>query len=394
MATRLGTLWFVLMAAVGCFNPYYGLYLKQVLNLSATQVGAIIAVMPLVGFFAQPIWGQVADRTGARRPALALALVGAALGAFAISRVSAFAGVLLATAFFALSMTSVIPMATAVSLAALPSGTQGFGRVRMFGTLGYLAAVALFPWLSVRLAGSDGSERLSWLFALTAACAIPAAALVMRLPPLESLGLRAKPGEFRRVLAHPPLRRLLFFAFFSNLAMQGPINLFPVLLASRGGTVEDLRSAWIFMLALEIPLVGFAGVTLRRLGPRGLLLMGLLGEGMRWTATAFVPALGATLGLQLFHGLSAMGILIGIPLYLELSIPASLRSSGQTVIAACGLGLGSIVSISAAGWLYDRLGSYAPFLAGGLVALSLSAALFFILPAPYKPEEEHPPCIA
>jgi PPP family 3-phenylpropionic acid transporter len=279
-------------------------------------------------------------------------------------------------------------MATAVSLAALSDGTHGFGRVRMWGTLGYFAAVVSFPWLSVQLAGSAGNERLIWLFAFAALFATPAAVLVMRLPPVEALGLRARPGEFRRVLAHLPVRRLIFFAFFSNLAMQGPINLFPVLLASRGGTVEDLRSAWILMLALEVPLVGFAGATLARLGPRGLLLMGLLGEGLRWTATAFVPSLGATIGLQLFHGLSAMGILIGIPLYLELSIPARLRSTGQTLIAACGLGLGSIVSIAGGGWLYDQGGAFAPFLGGGLVALSLAAALFFVLPAPCRPEEE------
>lgn len=387
MALRLGILWFVLLGAVGCFYPYYSLYLKEILGFSATQVGTVIAMQPLVGCVAQPLWGHFADRTGSRRRALALAIFGFALGALLISQASGYGAVLLATACFALCSTSVIAMTTAVSLAALPNGTQGFGRVRMFGTLGYLVAVVAFPSLAIYLAGSSGEERLKWIFAATALLAIPAAFLVLRLPPVESLGLRANPGDFRQLLAHPPLRRLLFFAFCSNLAMQGPINLFPVLLASRGGGVEDLRLAWIFMLALEIPLVAFAGATLQRLGPRGLLLMGLLGEGVRWTATAFVPSLAGTLALQVFHGLSAMGVLIGVPLYLELCVPARLRSTGQTVIAAVGLGLGSVSSSLCGGWLFDHAGSFAPFLAGGLVALALAAGLFVFLPAPYRPAE-------
>ncbi len=183
------------------------------------------------------------------------------------------------------------------------------------------------------------------------------------------------------------MRRLVLFAFGSNLAMQGPINLYPVLLASRGGGVEELRFSWILMLSLEIPLVAFAGATLQKLGPRGLLTMGLIGEGLRWTATAAMPSLAGTIGLQVFHGLSAMGVLIGIPLYLELSVPAKLRSTGQTLIAALGLGIGWVASSTLGGFLYDQVGSYAPFLAGGLLALSLAAGLWVFLPAPYRPAE-------
>ncbi len=391
MAARLGLLWFTVMAAFGCFYPYFGLYLRQVLGLSATQVGLVIAMQPLVGFFAQPLWGQAADRTGSRRRALALIVVGFAGGALLIGQAGSFAGATMATVFFALFSTSMISMTTAVSLAALTDGPQGFGRVRMFGTLGYLAAVMAFPWLAPRLAAAFGrggeAAGLSWLFAAAAVLALPGAALVLSLPPSPGLGLKARPGDLRQLLGHKPVRRLIVFAFTSSLAMQGPINLFPVLLASRGGGVEDLRLAWMLMLSLEIPLVAFAGATLQKLGPRGLLAMGLLGEGVRWTATAAMPALGGTVALQVLHGLSAMGVLIGIPLYLELAVPARLRSTGQALIAGLGLGLGWIASSTLGGLLYDRAGSHAPFLAGGLLALALAAFLRLLLPEPYRPAE-------
>ena len=121
MALRLGTLWFVTLAAVGYFYPYYSLYLKEILGFSATQVGTVIAVQPLVGCLAQPLWGHFADRTGSRRRALALAIFGFGLGALLISQASGYWAVLAATACFALCSTSVIAMTTAVSLAALPN---------------------------------------------------------------------------------------------------------------------------------------------------------------------------------------------------------------------------------------------------------------------------------
>ena len=107
--------WFTYMGALGIFFPYYSLYLKENAGLSGTQVGLVLAVVPLVGIVAQPFWGQVADRTGARSHVLAFLSLGATLGYIALAVAKGFLAIVLATAALAAFTTAVLPMTVSVS---------------------------------------------------------------------------------------------------------------------------------------------------------------------------------------------------------------------------------------------------------------------------------------
>ncbi len=72
--------WFTYFGSLGVFYPYFTLYLRENAGLTGTQVGMVLAISPLIGMFAQPLWGQVADRTGARTRVLAFLTLGTALG--------------------------------------------------------------------------------------------------------------------------------------------------------------------------------------------------------------------------------------------------------------------------------------------------------------------------
>ena len=72
--------WFAYFGSLGVFYPYFALYLRENAGLTGTQVGMVLAISPLIGMIAQPLWGQVADRTGARTRVLAFLTLGTALG--------------------------------------------------------------------------------------------------------------------------------------------------------------------------------------------------------------------------------------------------------------------------------------------------------------------------
>ena len=76
--------WFTYMASLGIYFPYFSLYLRENAGLSGTQLGLVLAVPPLIGMVAQPFWGQVADRTGARTRVLAFLSLGTAAGYLAL----------------------------------------------------------------------------------------------------------------------------------------------------------------------------------------------------------------------------------------------------------------------------------------------------------------------
>lgn len=391
MRFRLSLFWLLYMMGLGIFFPYFSLYLQQDRGLSGSRVGLILAMLPLVGLVAQPMWGYFADRTGSRRKTLAFVTLGMGMCCLLVGSVTGYHQVILATATLAIFSTVVLSMATAVSLAAMAEeGPHAFGLVRMWGTVGFLLSVLMFPRFLATWGSQDGLpwHHLGWIFPFTFAFALLASLAAARLPDRQALSIRSHPGDVARLLRHPPVLKLLVIVFLAHVCLQGPIHLFPLYVTDRGGEAADVGRMWVFMLLLEIPLIAFCGRTLRGLGARGLLFLGLLAEGIRWTTCALTRDLQVVQWMQLLHGVGVAGVIVGAPLYLEQAVPERLRATGQSVIAAAGYGAGSIVSISLVGWLFEHVDASTPYRLAGAGALLLTALLFVFLPPPSRPREE------
>ena len=152
--------WFVYFGSLGIFYPYFSLYLRENAGLSGTEVGLILAISPFVGMIAQPFWGQLADRTGRRGLLLAILTLGTAAGYYGLGTAHGFWSIVLATAALAVVGTAVLPMTMSVSLAILrDAGQHAFGRVRVWGTIGYFILILVFPWVLATIENSHGFDR-------------------------------------------------------------------------------------------------------------------------------------------------------------------------------------------------------------------------------------------
>ena len=118
-ATSLAAFWFLFLGGLGVIFPYQSLYFSENAALLGTQLGMVLAVRPLVGMLAQPLWGQLADRTGSRSRALVLLAAGTAVGYLLLPQAKSFPLLIAAMAFTALFSSAAMPMATSVSMAAL-----------------------------------------------------------------------------------------------------------------------------------------------------------------------------------------------------------------------------------------------------------------------------------
>jgi PPP family 3-phenylpropionic acid transporter len=282
--------------------------------------------------------------------------------------------------------TAVVPVLLSVTFAALrDDGSHAFGLVRVWGTIGYLFAVAGYPVLLHRVAPgtADGSEPgLRSMFAATAAFSAAAAVTALWLPRGGRGAARATRGQWRVLLREPAVVRLLLYSLGGYLFLQGPTTFFPLFIRAHGGDLSTVGRMWVVMLLLEIPLVLLSGAGLERLGARGLLGVGVLAGGVRWTVCAASDSFAVIYAAQLLHGVVVTGLLLGAPLYLEQVVPESLRSTGQGLLAMAGVGIGGIASNVASGWLLDHGGPSMLFFICGIGAIGLGAAVARILPAP------------
>jgi len=382
--------WFVYFGSLGIFYPYFALYLRENAGLTGTQVGLILAISPFVGMMAQPLWGQLADRTGARSRTLALLTVGTALGYLGLGLADGFWPIVLATAVLALVGTAIFPMMTSVSLAILRNaGRHAFGHVRAWGTIGYFILIMVFPWMLQIFAGpldqrvfdaNVSQPGLGLMFPITASLVLVASFIAFFLPKKGAVALRAARGDWRELIHNRAFLRFLCFSLIAHFLMHGPMWLFPLFVRSRGGDLTTIRDMWVLMLLVEIPLVFSTGSGLKRLGARGLLGVGVLIGGMRWTLCALITDPALLFAVQALHGVTVVGLNLGSPLYLDVVAPEKLRSTAQGILSMVGSGIAGIASNISAGWLMDRSGIDLLYLICGLGALALGALAWWILP--------------
>lgn len=383
-AVPLAAYWALGMAPFGLTLPYLGLYLRENAGLSGAQIGAVFAVTPAVGILVQPLWGTLGDRSGLRARMLVVLSLGIAAGMLAFGRAQGFVPILAAAALLAAFARALIPMLLSVSLPALEDHLHAFGWVRAFGTVGFGAAMFVFPAALAQIQAERGlvaTERISepglgLLFPTAAVLATLAAAIALTIPNRGAVALRAHRGEWKVLLRNRRFVRVLAVCTLAFLCINGPMELFPIFIRERGGDLGTVRDMWLFMLVPEVALAAGLGTLSARLGARTLLAIGLGAGAARWLLTAAVPSLPALYAVQMLHAVVVLGLNIGAPLYVDAVVPPQLRSTAQALLGTVAVGIGGVGSSLLAGWLLEHGGASAPYWVGGAGA----AALLLLLP--------------
>ncbi|MFH5181882.1 MFS transporter [Paenibacillus sp. TAB 01] len=100
-------------------NAVYGTYLPvyfQSIGASATQIGTLLSLGPLVAVLAQPLWGSVGDRAKTKNTVLALLIAGCCVIILFFPLSTAFAYLLFMVCLFTFFQTSISAISDAITL--------------------------------------------------------------------------------------------------------------------------------------------------------------------------------------------------------------------------------------------------------------------------------------
>ena len=388
----LAAFWFLFLAGLGSFFPLYSLYLREIAGLSKAEVGTVLAAIPLAGMMSQSFWGALSDRSGHRRRVLAALCMGCALALIQIGRARGFVELVLATFALSIFSSSVIPMLLALGFALLGvGGRRVFGPIRLFGTAGFLMGLemvthvpALYPTREGLIAGASPH------FLVAAGFVVLAALCGLALPESNDTTLRSRKGDLRRLFRQPRFVLLLGFAFLAHLAIQGPQQQLALILRLRGVGLSEVGNTYRLMLLIEMPLVFGVGWAAARLGHRGLAVLGLTSEALRWWVAGHADTLVLLRGIQALHGISVAAILLGIPMHVEQIVPKELRSSAQAVLATVGIAIGTMTSNLVFGRLLESQGSRRPLEMASLLCLGLAVAGLVVMRETGRRTPVHP----
>jgi MFS family permease len=144
---RLGFMMFLEYAIWGSWYSVLSAYLQSTMHFSGTQVGFIYSLLPIATIIAPMIGGQLADRYFPTQKVIAVTqLVGGAillLGA-AVTSYGAMVWLMLV---YCIVYAPTLALTNSIAFINLKDSSKDFGRVRVWGTIGWIAAGwALAGW--------------------------------------------------------------------------------------------------------------------------------------------------------------------------------------------------------------------------------------------------------
>ncbi|MBI2383822.1 MAG: MFS transporter [Gammaproteobacteria bacterium] len=359
---RLSGFYFFYYATVGAFMPYWSPYLEA-RGFSAAQMGVAYALMGLTRSVMPIAWGWWAD-VGGRRMALIRVAVAMSLALFlcipfASSHV-AIAGLMLAYSLF---WHALLPQFEVVALQHLTQGGGDYSRVRLWGSVGFVAAVlGLGPILDWA-----GILPLPWLVGVFFAAMAVSSWMV------PDLGPRPAPhgtgASLFVVLRRPEVLALLAACLLSQLSFAPYYNFFTLFLERHHHTRGTAGLLWALAVIAEILLFLVMGRLIRRVGARRLLVAVLAATALRWLLTPLVvDSLRVLVLLQLSHALTFGAYHSVAMYYVQRYFPDSMQGRGQAIYNALAYGVGGSIGSLGAGYIWEAVSPEAVFYAAAAAA--------------------------
>jgi PPP family 3-phenylpropionic acid transporter len=361
---------------VGCYLPFMPLWLEW-RGMSDFQISLIYATPVFLRALFIPVMTFAADRWG--QPARMLrwlaweALASVALLPFADGFTVLFANILIFTLFWM----SVIPISDAIALAAAREGRGDYGRMRVWGSISFIAmtlggGVAIDIW---------GAGAASWLFIGSAMTVLLAAHWLPDDGGAKTGALHIEPRSPPRVadmlaLVRSPELWLFLMATSAVQAGHAVYYVFGTLhWTSQGISPTAIGALWGIGVVAEVVMFIYLRQVGFWFGPVQLVALGAAAALLRWGVTALNPPLIVLFPLQMLHGLTFGGAHAGAMQFLSAAVPRQMAASAQGLYAAVTAGLAMGLASLAVTPLYRALAGQAYFAMAALGFVGLVFAL-------------------
>ncbi|WP_245676767.1 MFS transporter [Bacillus solimangrovi] len=341
--------YFFIFFSFGSLFPLLSVFLRNDAGLSGTQIGTIISLSPVVMIFIQPFWGIVSDATQRPRFVLTLTLCLTGLTALLYLLVDTYFLFIIVALLSAFFQSAIVPVSDSLSLSYVQRSGENYGSIRLYGALGFSAAVLVAGWF----ADQFGIHVIFYLFAFIL---IFVSLLSFRLPE-ESQQMKINMREGSRTLLKMPRFILIIAATF---CVFGPVLAnnfyFGIYLEETGATLTGIGVAFLLAAGSEAPFMKVAHNFIGRLGLVNVLLFASIVSAFRWGIYIFEPPLFIVYVTTIMQGIS-VGLYVPAALqYVRELAPQEVRSTAVSLYSAAGNGFGNWFCAFSAGFIIEFLG--------------------------------------
>ncbi len=367
---RLAVMMFLQFAVQGAWLPLLFNFLFKHRQMDQQTVGNILAVGAIGAVLSPLIVGQIADRYfNVERVMAVCHFIGAAL-IFRIAYATDPMELYFHSFAYGLLYTPTLALVNVIAFRHLPDPARDFGKVRVFGTAGWVVVgIAVGQWLLFK-AGTDKALQFKYMADAMKLSAILGVALGLysfSLPATPPSPGREKfaPVEALQEICRQPLLTLFLLSFpvaslhaffFARAADYLTSGRFDLPDASWINKIFGVGGGGLMTIGQisELAVLALMPLIVKQVNRKILLAIGLCAYALRFFLFAYFPA-----APTIILGLALHGIVFGCFFFLvfitiEENTTKDVRSSAQNVFNLIIFGVGVIAGSWFSGWL----GSY------------------------------------
>ena len=360
----------MLFGAVGIQLPFWPIWLAD-RGLNPAQIGMALATPYLGRALFSPLMGGWVDHLGQRkRPLILIAILTTLLWtSFALAH--SFTAILIIGFFAAGLWACMMPLGDVIALAASTHWAFNYAHARLWGSLSFIAttmgAGLMLGWINPPV--------LVWVIAAGLGLTALSAAL---LPDLRPAPHEHGTGTFKELLAQPAFRWFLTTTALNQAGHTALYGFATLHWQQAGLSSTAIGVLWSEGTLAEVVLFLFAGPLTRIIRPEILLLIGMVGGIIRWTALALTNDFQWLILFQLLHAATFGAAHLGAMYFLQKAIPSGSAARAQGLYSALASGIMPGLMLPLTGWIYQNYDG-SVFLLMTATAMAASAASVMLI---------------
>jgi MFS family permease len=358
----------------GAWFPLVFGYLPSI-GFSEGQQFVVLSTFPLAAVVGMFFSNQFADRSFAAERFLAFSHLVGGLAMVGLAFTQSFWPFLGLMLIHCLLYVPTISITNSIAFANMKDAQKEFGIVRMGGTIGWILAAWPFTFIFVdwdKVAASESMDFVSWLetvlssglqgdamrdatkwtFVVAGIASFVLAGFSLLLPhtppkPAQASGDKLAWMEALRLLKHPFVMILWVVTFIDSFVHNCYFSWAGRFL---GSPDVGIPSNWIMPVMsigqiAEILTMLVLGVTLKALGWRMTMVIGILGHAGRFAVFAFFPQWTALVILvNVLHGICYAFFFATVYIFVDEYFPKDVRASAQGLFNVMILGIGAFAA--------------------------------------------------
>jgi nucleoside transporter len=285
-----------------------------------------------------------------------------------------------------------ISITNSIAFANLKDPQHDFGPVRVWGTIGWIAA----SWPFIFILVDPTAQRYIFLVAGIASLVLATISPALpHTPPKPATGSESLAWLKAMKLLRHPFVLVLFIVTFIDAAVHQSYFFWTFdFLTQKVGIKENWAGPVmkISQIAEILTMLGL-GYVLKKLGWRTTMVLGVLGHAARFAVFAYLPEEVPAILINVVHGVCYAFFFATVYIFVDEFFPKDVRSSAQGLFNVLIIGLGPIAANFICGRLktrytFDGKVDYPAVFQYSIVAALVGAFLLAALFYPPKPAED------